>query len=523
MRRPAKSKRPGKAEITNSKTLVAPVKGWNARDPISAMPEGYAIYMDNMWATPTAVETRKGATDHVTGFANPVLSLMAWNGRTTTAGKKLFAATDAGIYDATTAGVVGAAVSTLTNGRCQHVNFSTTGASYLVVVNGVDVLRHYNGTIWTNVASFSIDGGGTLSTTEISNLNVFKRSLYFLRKDTLDFYYLPIDSIAGNVKSFPLGGLFNKGGYIVAMGNWSIDGGQGVDDYAAFVTSEGQIAIYRGTDPSSSSTWALQGIYDLGTPLGKKCFRKYGGDVLYLSASGLYPLGKYLQSATLNATLPITDIISSAFNLAAQSYRNNFGWEVALSELDNLLLVNIPTTEGSISHQYVMNTKSNRWARFTDWNAFCFEVSNNRLYMGMSDKVALCWNSAADFDSNINCYVKAAFSYLGVRAREKHIKLARPNLVINGNISASLAIDIDYATGTSYGPSVFNPATGSLWDEALWDTGVWQDVSAPLLNWVTVAVPAGYCAATRLRVIAKDATVLWSAIDLLYEMGAAKG
>lgn len=31
----------------------------------------------------------------------------------------------------------------------------------------------------------------------------------------------------------------------MAMANWTIDNASGVDDYAAFITSEGEVALYR--------------------------------------------------------------------------------------------------------------------------------------------------------------------------------------------------------------------------------------------------------------------------------------
>ena len=105
---------------------------------------------------------------------------------------------------------------------------------------------------------YAISGGGTLLTKDIVNLNNFKRSIYFLKKNSMSFFYLPIDSITGTVSEFPLGALFSKGGYLMAMGTWTIDGGFGTDDYCVFISSEGQAVVYKGTDPSSSTTWALR-------------------------------------------------------------------------------------------------------------------------------------------------------------------------------------------------------------------------------------------------------------------------
>lgn len=516
---PVKTKRARRLEIASSTSLPAPIYGWNARDPEASMKPGYAIYLDNWWPTPTNVQLRKGAADHVTGITGPVKSLMAYQGVST---KALFASTDAGIFNVTTAGAVGAAVQVLTDGKVVSVNFRTSGNSYLVCVNGVDTLRQYNGA-WAAVVNYTKAGGGTLSTTDIVHLNVFKRRLFFIEKNSLDFYYLPVDSIAGNVTVFPLGAIFGKGGRLVAMGTWTIDGGSGVDDFAVFVTSEGQLAVYQGTDPTTAADWALRGVFDLSKPIGKKCFLKFGGDLLYLSEDGVYPLSKALQSTTVNTKAAITDLISEAFNTAAKNWSANYGWQGVFSFTDSILLFNVPATEYTASLQYAMNTQNGAWARFTDWNAFCWEIFDNELYMGMSTKVAKAWTGLSDFGENINCYAKAAYSYLGSRGRSKHLNLLRPVLKISGRVSVSVGVDMDFTSSNIYGPTAFNGYAGSLWGVALWGSGIWGGSYTTRLDWITVSVKEGYAAALRLRVITKDATVAWSATDLVFEQGAIQG
>jgi hypothetical protein len=51
----------------------------------------------------------------------------------------------------------------------------------------------------------------------------------------------------------------SMGGYLMAMGTWTIDAGYGVDDLAVFITNMGEVIVYRGTDPSSATTWGWSG------------------------------------------------------------------------------------------------------------------------------------------------------------------------------------------------------------------------------------------------------------------------
>lgn len=518
MRRPAQSKRPTKSEIAQTASRVAPVRGWNARDPEASMRPEFALKLENWWPTTGGVETRPGAADHVTGFASPVKALMTWEAASGSPSRRLFAATDAGIYDATTAGAVGASVSSLTSGECVHTNFRTSGNSYLFVVNGVDSIRHYQGAAWTTVASYSDATPTVYNTTEFSHVNVFKRRLFFIRKNSLDFFYLPEDSIAGTIALFPLGGLASLGGHLVAMATWTIDGGNGADDYAVFVTSKGQVIVYAGTNPSDPTAWALVGVYNLAPPVGKKCFLKYGGDLLLITESGIFPLSQALKATAERAALAVTNTIEGAFSSAANSYRANFGWDIQMLLTKNLLLINIPTTSLSSSEQFVMNTQTKAWAKVTGWNAFCFEIFNGRLYMGMSTKVAEAWTGTADFGSNITCIAKTAFDQFGL-SRNKHFTLLRPVFRASGTISVSVALDMDFEENTDFGAAVFVPASGSLWDVALWDVGVWGSRAATQLQWITVHNDPGRYAATRLRVITQNATVFWTSTDYVFETG----
>ena len=128
LRIPIRSK--GKrAPVSSLVSRPAPVKGWNARDPIAAMKPDEAILLENFYPCASDVMLRKGISDHVTGVGAQVESLMAYN--TPSGTQTLFCAAGDSIYDASAAGAVGAAVvSGMTNARWQHLNFTnSSGAS----------------------------------------------------------------------------------------------------------------------------------------------------------------------------------------------------------------------------------------------------------------------------------------------------------------------------------------------------------------------------------------------------------
>lgn len=489
------------------------------------MKAGFATVLDNVFPTAGDVRLRAGRESHATG-TGLAKTLMSWESPTAAA---LFAATDTGIFDVTAPGAVGAPAAVLTKGRCQWVNFRTSGASSLLVVNGQDSMQVYNGSAWAADAAIPIDpvsGGGNLSTSDVSNIHVFKRRLFFIRKDTLDFYYLPIDSIgvSDTVLLFPLGGLFNRGGSLVAMASWTIDSGSGADDLAVFITSKGQAAVYAGTNPSDASAWALQGVYDLAEPLGAKALYKFGGDLLYLSRSGLFPLSKALQDSGVE--LAVSDVIGPTFNESAAAFGGNDGWELVVDAPNSLILVNVPTAEDSTAVQYVMNTTTKAWCRFTGWDALSWVYHTGRLYMGTADGVSKALLGLTDSGSPIVGLARTHFDFYGKRGVTKTWKMVHPHLeVSNPGISVEVGLDVDFVSLSDYEPLLEFNLSSAIWGDdgpigpadALYDSADWAEETDRVAPWVTVSAPTGYSAAIRLRLTGESATVSWSAVDVMFE------
>ena len=163
------------------KSFPAATKGWNARDSIADMDPAFAILMDNFFPTPSDVMLRKGWTEHATGFPDFVETVMAYNSAVS-ADRKLFGIAGTDIYDATAAGAIGAAdVSGLTNARWQHINFATSAAQYLLLVNAVDTGRIYDTSGgWAN---WTVTG---TSTAVWANLNAFKNRVWAVERNSLN-------------------------------------------------------------------------------------------------------------------------------------------------------------------------------------------------------------------------------------------------------------------------------------------------------------------------------------------------
>lgn len=506
---------PRRSSVSGTASIPAPTGGLNARDALANMPESDAVILENWFPTPSSVDLRSGYSNYVTGLPGWVETLALYNGPSI---KKLFGVSVTSIYDVSTAGVVGApSVTGLTNARWQHVNFGTPGGNYLQMVNGADKLRGYDGTSWWT------DGDGThditgFNTVNAAHINIFKNRTWFVEKNSLKVWYLAVDTIAGAATSINLGSLFRLGGYLQCMVNWTINNQGGIDDYAAFVSSEGEIALYQGTDPSSASTWALVGIFRIGRPIGRRCFVKVGSDVLFVCADGVFPISKALLNDRSQLNASLSDKIQDLINTDVQSYQGNFGWQPILYPIGNKLIINVPKVENNTQYQYVMNTTNGSWCKFTGWNSACWEFFNDGLYFGGNTVVCLGDSGTSDNGASIMADAKPAFTYFRRKGQIKRVTMARPIFSATASFSPALALNTDFQDLVPQTVTNYIATTGGAWDTSPWDVTAWSASNLIVKNWITVN-GVGTAISLRVKVSLKGNQVSWQATDYAYETG----
>lgn len=521
MRRPAFRKATRGSQVSTQYSLPAPVGGWNARDSVANMAETDAVTLENWFPYNDDVSVRQGFSDHVTGLTGDVETLAAYNKPDGTA--TLFAFANNAIYDVTTSGTVGAAVvSGLSSNRWQCVNNTLSGGtSYLCCFNGEDDPQYYNGSSWISITGASSPAITGLTTSDIVHATVHKRRMWLVEKNSLDAWYLPVDSVGGEARKWSLSGICKRGGYIVAIGTWTLDSGDGIDDAWVAITSEGQIVVATGIDPSSAATWGITGVWDVGRPIGRRCMLKYKGDILLILRDGVFPLSVALIGSQTAPDQALTYKINKAMTTAAFYYGETFGWELFHYPDDNQLILNIPVTTEDSYEQYVMNTISGAWCRFTGVDAKCWALLGNDAYYGSNTKVIKYADGVyVDNATNIEADMQQAFSYFGERGRLKHFKMMRPVLQIGGAIDSLISVNLDYDNTEPSGSLTVSPPSQSLWDTAVWDSGTWGGLitTAP---WQTV-IGVGTAGSVRFKVQSQSETRL-QATDHVFEYGGVIG
>lgn len=387
--------------------LPAPTGGWDTETPMAELPQTRARTMDNWIPHGVSLEMRQGHNAHVTGLVSPVETLLPYNAGATAA---LFAAAGTAIYNVSSPGAVGAAVvSSLTSARFSHTNITTSGGSFLWICNGADYPHHWNGTTWATPA-LTIT---TYTDNDINYVAEFKERLFFIFKNTLTFGYLPIQSIAGTVTNFPMGAVFGYGGRLVALGSLSRDGGAGLDDYFVALSSEGEIAVYQGSNPADAAEWALVGRWYAGEPIGDRPFVQMGGDLGIITSNGLVSVQSLMSSGQSPESIPyVSAPISTPFRLAVNLGRSYLGWEGIFISADSedLLMINAPTNT-TTARQFIRHRTTGGWGRFTGWNFETFEVFGGDVYAGGSDgSVYHCFNGYDDNGADITAALETAWT-----------------------------------------------------------------------------------------------------------------
>lgn len=496
-------------------SLPAPVQGWNTRDPLAQMKPLYAAVLENWFPADGEVQVRGGAETWATGGSGTVRTLISFAQNTGT--KKLLACTDAGVYNATAGGAMGAAIAALTNGKLETVILTNSaGTNYLWGCNGTDKVQTYDGTTWA-----ALDGASTpaILGPTVTDLNwcwMFKRRVFAVQKNSMNAWYGPIDSIAGTFSKFPLGAIFRRGGYLLSGANWTVDAGAGADDYCVFITSEGEVAVYQGINPASATSWSLVGVYFVGKPPSRRCFVNYGPDLAITTEFGELSLSQLLQSGLLSVDKALSSAIRPTFSQAVRDYAANTGWQALVYPARNALIVNVPIGVG-VTQQLVMNTITGAWCSFLGWNTEHFVVHDGVLYFGLAGgSVAKAWDGtiAGDFGVDTVAVGVQAWNRFGASSW-KQMVMARPLITIDNSteLGFGFSADFDRVSVTSTIPRGTVSVYPS-WGSTLWGTALWAGELIRQKRWYHVSSEPGFAQAYLLQAATKDATIVsWSGTD----------
>jgi hypothetical protein len=398
--------------------------------------------------------------------------------------------------------------------------------AYLVVCNGVDPSFLFDGTsfitmtnVVTPVAPGEISGVDPAKLIAVYSHN---RRLWFVERNSMMLWYLPIDQVGGVMTQFPVGSIFRRGGKIKAIFAMSVDSGEGLDDVFLILTDQGEIAGYVGGNVDDFEEWHLSAVHYIGHPHTDRPFCALAGDVLILTTYGVVSL----QSIISNPGKPISSSNTISKNiyptllaeLRARGEATN--WEIFTHPTKQSVSVIFPLTASRRGRQFVMNIETGAWGEYnlpmitagtvgnelffsTDSGTDPVDPANYRIcrfgdvYL---DNISLDGTTYKDIIASF----AQAYNYFGRRGVNKHFNLLKLSWLTAYPPSYKMDLSCDYIENTNFEliplPPDLSVAGLALWDVAIWDSDVWPPETIPVvLKWDGLGW-LGYCASLLVEV-----------------------
>jgi hypothetical protein len=311
-----------------------------------------------------------------------------------------------------------------------------------------------------------------------------KGRAFYWGTGSLGYWYAIAGAFQGALAYFPMELLFIYGGKIVQIFSWSSDNGDGVDDMTAFLSSNGEMIVYQGTDPSQALLWNMVGRFHVGSPLSVRSHGKVGSQEITLTSEGFAAADEAIITQTTDQAQEFGGKIVRASSEAVGQYANNFGWECLYYPRTQMFLCNVPVNPGANQfEQYVRNTDTGAWARFTGWNARTFQVFNQRLYFGDSvGNLVLADTSSSDTpygwgDLGQPVVRSATTAYQRLTQPGMKSQVTGVQLVTNMNYPSKARVNIisDYGARQIPVPTIADFFATTYWDQDLWNTFYWGD------------------------------------------------
>lgn len=351
----------------------------------------------------------------------------------------------------------------------------------------------------------TLTGGGQsygITPSDFVSVQSYANRLWFVPNNSTSVVYLQtVGGVQGAASVFPLGQLFRRGGYVMAIGTWTIDTRQTVDEYIAFISSRGEVAVYQGADPTTATTFALVGLYQIGAPIGRRCFLRISGDLQIITVDGVVGMSEMLSTDRAAANrVSLTSIIMNEVALASARYKNNFGWQLIEYALGTLAILNIPMKENQQQMQFVMNTITGAWSRFIGLdptgainksygiNANCWEVDgNDNVFFGDNNGGVWQWNlGSGDGPQPITCVAKGAYNSFGNAAQLKRYTALQALITSEEGIAPAIGINVDFDDSNVLSTEESISTQQPLWDSVSWNGFSWSGTTTATNNWESV-------------------------------------
>ena len=444
-----------------------------------------AVYMYNVIPGEFGARVRPGSADHANTIPDATTEIRTVMHYNTVAGSstKIFAATDQGIYDITTGGagphtqVVTWGVAGVNAGWCSFINYTNASGDYLLVCDEDNGYIYYDGTTWTTVPAVTgVSAGDLVHVTE------WQGRLFFTEKSTGSAWFLAPLAISGAATQFFVGDRFKAGGNLVMNTTWTVDAGDGINDKFVQISSEGDVIIWEGINPTAATDITMIGRWDVGAvPAGRRIMTDWGGDVAIITKTGIIKITTLLSAkANLSKDQYLTRNIGKYFREQMAEVSTVRGWALEFVPNEGIAVVTIPqpTATSRAPMQFIMNTATEAWGMFRDLDMVSMVKTSTGFQFGTTTGEVKDFEGTTDDSESIDFSWLTHFSGMGNPAVWKIPAFIRSYWVGGGAPSVLIKAKYDFDLEEDQDAVPASMITGALWDAAIWDDATWESDNA---------------------------------------------
>ena len=524
---------PQAAQRLQTVTLPAPTRGLILNENESFIQPGAALVLDNWKPTMKGIALRGGCTQWAAlPETTPVVSMFQYISGNV---QNMFAGNATKLYDVTSTSPALVKSGQASGNYCAS-QLANQGGDFLLAVNDAgDYPLRFNGTSWavlngtapttwanshayavndramdtdrsywkcatahTSAAAgtfaadraahptfwtqdFASDGiswiTGPAGSNVVSGANLtyvckYRNRWFFIEASSMNAWYLPLNAVGGTLSMIPLSGAATKGGKLLFGATWSIDAGDGIDDKCLFVTDQGEVLVFTGSDPSTSTNWRQEGRYATSVPLGMNAHQSIGGDILIASVDGIIPISASITKDTSQLELAsITRAIKPMWRTEV-NLKRSLPWTMCKWDEYGGMFVTWPG--GNAGNQYcaVVNVATGAWARFTGWDAMCFGRMRGDAFFGtQTGKIMQMDRTGYDNGLPYTATMVGGWEMFSSQSMTMAWRQARASFSSRSGepFQPQLSATTDYVIVIPPAPSAApDPGPLDVWDQGLW-------------------------------------------------------
>jgi len=488
---------------------------------MAVMPPNECIFCDNIVAEDFGCEVRDGYIEWANGWTGGIArTVISFEGNVDT-DDRLWVANDEGLWDVTAQGETAPTQdvtwpSQLNNaGICSYVNYGNdAGDRFLLLCDGEN--GYY---VWTQTTDtwlkipFAAGGIEGADPDLFDYVMIWKTRVWFIQRNSgLAWFLNASEQFLGTVVPFNWGDQFKTGGSLVALHNWTLDGGKGMDDYIVGLSGSGDVIVYQGTDPTSKNDFGLVGSWFVGaTPAGRRTAIEYSGDLYMLTLQGIVPLSALLrgQSTAEDATY-VSNKVGPYLRSVLEETLTDFGWHIHVHPKQSTLYVNAPPVQSAPQVAFTAYFGTKAWSTVSgltkadtaSWknDVYWSDITRNKLFFqgGFQDGVYLDPDVDGDPEP-VNWSLLTSFSPLGTPSKQKRVQYIRPQFVADTAPDYFVEARYDYdISRIPIGPIDTN-GEGNVWDKGKWGTAKWRGALIAASDKVTGGSGMGRAVALAIR------------------------